>query len=205
MPPRGILGAMHDGASSPGDATLLLDRCRHGDPDAAAALLPLVYEQLRGLAASYLHRKVGLRGAHTLQPTALVHEAYLKLIRASDQTFEGREHFCAVASLAMRQILTDHARRKRAAKRGGDAVAEMLDGIEEPSGAGAIDIVALDDALTRLAALDPREARIVELRYFGGLTIEEVARHFDVSTRSIERAWRKTRAWLSRELSGDTP
>ncbi len=185
--------------SKPHEATLLLARVGAGDSAAAHELLPLVYEQLRAMAGSYFR---GQPADHTLQPTALVHEAYLKLVHIPDGNWENRVHFCAVAATAMRQILHDRARRRRAAKRGGDAKRVPLDEMEAPSGGQPVDMVALDDALERLAALDARQARIVELRFFGGLTVEQVAHVLEVSTRTVEKDWRRTRAWLSRELSG---
>ncbi|MCP4594786.1 MAG: sigma-70 family RNA polymerase sigma factor [bacterium] len=186
-------------AENPHDATVLLARVGAGDSAAAHELLPLVYEQLRAMAGSYFR---GQPSDHTLQPTALVHEAYLKLVHVPDGNWEDRMHFCAVAATAMRQILHDRARRRRAAKRGGDAKRVPLEQMETPSGGHPVDMVALDDALERLAALDERQARIVELRFFGGLTVEQVAHVLEVSSRTIEKEWRRVRAWLSRELSG---
>ncbi len=184
------------------DATQLLRRVNAGDVAAAEGLLPLVYEQLRALAGSYFR---GQPPDHTLQPTALVHEAYLKLIHNPDGEWQNRAHFCAVAATAMRQILHDRARRRRAAKRGGEARrVPLVDQIEAPSAGTPVDLVALDDALERLSTLDSRQARIVELRFFGGLTVEEVAHLLEVSTRTIEKEWRRVRAWLSRELSSGT-
>ena len=183
----------------PHHATALLVRVNDGDSAAAHELLPLVYEQLRALAGSYFR---GQPADHSLQPTALVHEAYLKLVNAPDSDWQGRVHFCAVAATAMRQILHDRARRRRAAKRGGDAKRVPLDQVETPSGGETIDLVALDAGLERLAQLAPRQARIVELRYFGGLTIAQAADVLDVSHGTVENDWRVARAWLHRELSG---
>jgi RNA polymerase sigma-70 factor (ECF subfamily) len=189
------------GAAAPaGEATLVLHRLVNGENSAAGELLPLVYEQLRALAGSYFR---GQPGDHTLQPTALVHEAYIKLINPdslADKNYRGRAHFMAVAATAMRQILQDRARRKRAAKRGADMERVTLDGIQTPSGHSIVDMVALDDALSRLAEVDPRAGRIVELRFFGGLTNDEIAGVLDLSTRMIEKEWRRTRAWLSAQL-----
>lgn len=180
------------------DATRLLARVHAGDSAAADELLPLVYAQLRALAGSYFR---GQASDHTLQPTALVHEAYLKLIHVPSRGWSDRVHFCAVAATAMRQILQDRARRRRTAKRGGSARRVPLENMEMPSGGSPIDLVALDDALRRLGELDQRQARIVELRFFGGLTVVEIAELLDVSSRTIEKEWRRIRAWLNRELS----
>ena len=179
------------------DATRLLARVNAGDAAAADELLPVVYAQLRALAGSYFRNQAA---NNTLQPTALVHEAYLKLINVADRNWSDRVHFCAVAATAMRQILQDRARRRRTAKRGGDARRVPLSQVETPSGGSPIDLVALDDALERLKSLDARQARIVELRFFGGLTTEEVASVLHVSTRTVEQDWRRVRAWLSKEL-----
>ncbi len=179
-----------------GPATLLLTRVSDGDSAAVAELLPLVYNQLRNIAGGQFR---GERANHTLQPTALVHEAYLKLV-GSGSTWSSQAHFCAVAATAMRQILSNHARTKRAAKRAGNLVDVSVSGIEMPSGTRVLDLVALDDALTKLAALNQRYARIVELRFFGGLTVEEIAELEGVSARTVKKDWRSARAWLSREL-----
>lgn len=178
--------------------TSLLSRIADGDNAAADALLPIVYEQLRRMAAGAMHAQ---SPAHTLQPTALVHEVYLKLI-GPDRVFADRMHFMAVASMAMRQVLTDHARRVRAARRGGDR--QRID-VETNGLAGRagelIDAVALDEALTRLADLDPRRHRVVELRFFGGLTVDEVAEILAVSKSTVEADWRAARAWLMADLA----
>ncbi|USO00345.1 MAG: sigma-70 family RNA polymerase sigma factor [Phycisphaeraceae bacterium] len=185
---------------SPTEATLLVHRIREGDPDAAEALLPLVYEQLRATAGSYFRAQ---RADHTLQPTALVHEAYLKLVRAPDNDWEGRAHFCAVAAKAMKQILSDHARSKRAAKRGGPrgpAGRVAVTSVESPSSHAAIDLLALDEALDELAAIDGQGAEVVHLRFFGGLSNEDAARVLGVSLSTVERSWRRCRAWLRSRL-----
>jgi RNA polymerase sigma-70 factor (ECF subfamily) len=182
------------------EATLLLSRLERGEQDAAEQLLPLVYEQLRAIAGSYFR---GQGGDHTLQPTALVHEAYLKLVRAADQNWADSDHFCAVAATAMRQILRDHAAMKRAAKRGGPDAKKAdldVDQLTTPSGDRAVDVVDLDDALSRLSELDARQGRIIELWFFGGLPVERVAGVLGVSARTVERDWRKARAWLNAEL-----
>lgn len=181
----------------PGDVTIMLDRVATGDRDAAEALMPLVYDELRRLSGSMMS---GQAKSHTLQPTALVNEAYLKLINAPEG-FNNRAHFMAVAATAMRQILTDHARRKRAAKRGGGEVRDAgdVEQVADPSGRG-FDPVALDDALTKLASLDARRHRVVELRFFGGLSVDEVAGLLGVSRSTVEADWRSARAWLAVEL-----
>jgi RNA polymerase sigma factor (TIGR02999 family) len=185
----------------PHHATALLVRVNEGDVAAANELLPLVYEQLRALAGSYFR---GQPADHSLQPTALVHEAYLKLVNAPSSNWQGRVHFCAVAATAMRQILHDRARRRRTAKRGGDARRVPLEQMETPTGGEKIDLVALDEALERLGQLAPRQARIVELRFFGGLTIAQAADVLAVSPATVENDWRVARAWLNRELhTGD--
>ncbi len=180
------------------DATSLLRRVSAGDARAADALLPLVYEQLRALAGSFFR---GQPANHSLQPTALVHEAFLKLVASPQDEWQDQVHFCAVASIAMRQVLHDRARRRRAAKRGGgDARRVGLDHVAEPSGGAPIDLIALDDALERLSELDPRQARIVELRFFGGLTSVQVGQVLELSSRTVEKEWRRIRAWLGKEL-----
>ncbi len=182
------------------DATIILERMAQGDGSAAEALFPLVYDHLRALAGNYFR---GQRPDQTLQPTALVHEAYLKLIAPREGVWKDREHFLAIAATAMRQILSDHARRRKAAKRGGNDARERvtLCDLADPISERQVDLLALNEVLETLAALDARQARIVELRFFGGLTTQEIATFFDVSTRTIEKEWRRTRAWLSAELS----
>lgn len=178
--------------------TLVLQRIADGDREAAEQLLPFVYDELRRMAGAAMSSQ---SKAHTLQPTALVHEAYVRLIRPEDG-YQNRSHFMAVASMAMRQILTDHARRKRAARRGGDGHKVSAETVQlEGPDKGGVDIVALDDALSRLAELDPRRHRVVELRFFGGLSVEEVAELLDVSRSTVEADWRAARAWLAAELS----
>jgi len=162
-------------------------------------LLPKVYGELRALAASYFRG----RGANTLQPTALVNEAFLRLAK-HDGEIKDRAHFFAVAATAMRQILTDRARRRRALKRGGPEKERVtLSGIAAPD--GGIDLLVLDDLLSRLAALDERQARLVELRFFAGLTEDEAAESLGVSLRTVQKDWRKARAWLLAELSREPP
>ncbi len=171
---------------------------REGYSDAADELLPLVYDEFRIMAQRYLARE---RPDHTLDPTALVHEAFMKLIDQNRVDWKGRAHFFAVAAQAMRRILVDHARHHSRLKRGGDRQRVSLDEQLAPGEQRTEDLVALDDALEQLAQLDSRQARIVELRFFAGLTVEEVAETLGVSKRTIEGDWTMARAWLRRELS----
>jgi RNA polymerase sigma-70 factor, ECF subfamily len=168
-----------------------------------AALMPQVYDELRRLAANYLRRE---RPGQNLQPTALVHEAFLRLSREKNQPWQNRTHFLAIAALSMRQILVQRARARHADKRGGkDAERITLDEsviADRPSATDGIDVLALDAALEKLAALDPQQAKIVELRYFGGLTVEEVAEALDSSPATVKRHWTLARAWLRKELTG---
>ncbi|MCA9515093.1 MAG: sigma-70 family RNA polymerase sigma factor [Myxococcales bacterium] len=183
------------------DVTRVLRRMRDGDEGAHAELLPLLYDHLRALAASQLRGRAG----HTLQPTALVHEAFLKLGGQDPTQWQGRSHFVAVAATAMRQILIDHARRTKSQKRGGDWARVTLSGVDAGETAQDVDVLALHHALERLAELDPRQARVVELRAFGGLTNAEVGEVVGLSERSVEKEWRRVKAWLARELSGPEP
>jgi RNA polymerase sigma factor (TIGR02999 family) len=179
------------------DVTELLARWHRGDHDAFAELIPLVYDELRRLAEHYMRQE---HGDHTLQPTALVHEAYLRLVGHDCTPFNNRVHFYGAAAQAMRRILVDHARRRQAQKRGDDPAMVSLDSI----GAGVDvrqDLVALDEALTRLAAMAPRPAQVVELRYFGGLSIDETAATLGVAPATVKRHWAFARAWLHRALS----
>ena len=161
--------------------------------------MPLVYDELRRLAASYIRRE---RPGQTLQATALVHEAYVRLIAEKSHTWQNRTHFLAIAALSMRQILVEKARRRNAAKRGGAPQRITLDdrNLDAANTPADIDVLALDEALTRLAALDPEHARIVELRYFGGLTVEETAEVLNSSPATVKRRWALARAWLKKEL-----
>lgn len=176
---------------------MFLARLSTGDTQAAEQLFPLVYDQLRGLADSFFRVHVVHQ---TLQPTALVHEAYLRLVGDSHTAWQSRAHFFAVAAKAMRHILTDHARRRRAEKRGGDAQRLTLTGLPDFPDGGELDMLDLDDALTRLAELSPRQARIVELRFFGGLLVAEVASLLGLADRTVDREWRLARAWLRQQL-----
>jgi len=187
-------------APSPqGDVTQLLAQMSSGHAGARAALFDLLYAELRRLAAAAMR---GERRDHTLQPTALVHEAYVRLTGPGG-VFENRSHFLAVAATAMRRVLVDHARARHTQKRGGASTrleVEDLDSLPREDTEPVIDLLALDDALSRLDALDPRQGRIVELRFFGGLTVEETAAVVGVSERTVKREWQISRAWLSREL-----
>jgi len=175
----------------------LLARWRSGDQDALRALMPFVYNELHGLAHHYLRAE---RPGHTLQSTALVHEAYLRLIDQSPVQTQNRAHFIAIAARLMRQILVDYARQRRAAKRGPDCKVEFDENLDLPLKQAAVDVLALDDALNQLSRRDAQQARIVELRFFGGLTVEETAEALDVSPATVKREWVMARAWLLREM-----
>ena len=183
------------------DVTQLLLNWSNGDRDALEQLLPLVYRELHQLAARYLRRE---RSDHTLQATALVHEAYLKLIDQREVQWQNRAHFYGVAAQAMRRILVDHARTHMAAKRGSGGVKLSLDDNEAAivSDARAEEMVALDDALNQLSEIDPQKSRIVELRFFGGLSIEETAEVLGIGTATVTRQWRMARAWLYGQIQG---
>jgi RNA polymerase sigma factor (TIGR02999 family) len=180
------------------DATLLLNGIESGDPKAADQLLPLVYEQLRALAAS---RMANEAAGHTLQPTALVHEAWLRLVGDGNPQFENRSHFFAAAAEAMRRILIDRARRKRAIRHGGSHERVDLDYIELPLVGNDHQLLAVHEALDKLAVEHPSEAEVVKLRYFVGMTIEEVAQALRISPRTAQYYWRHARAWLFHEIS----
>ena len=187
--------------TTPADVTSLLAEWGRGNPDALNRLVPLVYQELRVMAARQLR---GERGDHTLQPTALVHEAYLKLVGQRHAAWKNRGQFFAVAAQAMRRILVDHARAHRAAKRGHDAEKVPIDSADAVAAAPAADVLALDEALSRLSVLDPRQGQVVELRCFGGLTIEETADAMALSPTTVKEEWRLAKAWLHRELRRDT-
>jgi RNA polymerase sigma-70 factor (ECF subfamily) len=182
------------------DPAKLLSRASQGDSKAVSQLMPLVYDELRRLAASYLRHE---RPGQTLQATALVHEAYVRLINERSHNWQNRTHFLAIAALSMRQILVQRARARKATKRGGDPIRVELEDHLLPASsdhAGEVDLVALDAALDRLAALDRRQAKVVELRYFGGLNVEEAAAALNISPATVKRDWTLARAWLKREL-----
>jgi RNA polymerase sigma factor (TIGR02999 family) len=169
------------------------------DRQSLDSLLPVVYQELKRLAAGYLRRE---RAGYTLQPTALVNEAYLRLLKDDPQRWQNRAHFCAIAAHSMRQILIERARARNAQKRGGPRARVTLDDALVAGGERSIDLVALDEALERLAAIDPAQARLVELRFFGGLTVEETADALHISPATVKRHWTVARAWLARELKG---
>jgi RNA polymerase sigma factor (TIGR02999 family) len=176
------------------EVTRILEAVERGDPHAAAELLPLVYQELRRLAAQKL---AGEGPGHTLQPTALVHEAYLKLFGSGpERTWNGRTHFFAAAAEAMRRILIDHARRKQRARHGGGRKQVELREAEAVFEGPSDDLLALDESLTALAAADPAKADLVKLRYFAGLTLEEAARLLGISRATADRQWAFARAWL---------
>jgi RNA polymerase sigma-70 factor, ECF subfamily len=184
---------------SNGQVTLLLARLREGNQDAASELVPLVYGELRRMARAYMQRE---RPNHTLGATALVHEAYMRLVGDESAHWQNRAHFFAIAAHSMRQVLLDYARRRHADKRGGvnarkvDIDAELLIAPEKLE-----DVIAIDEALERLATIDPRQSRLVELRFFAGLSVEEAAEVMGISSVTVKREWRSAKAWLYRELA----
>ena len=185
--------------ASPGQVTQLLHRWAAGDRDALDLLMPVVYGELRRIADGYFRRE---RPAHTLQPTALIHEAWMRMARQDNPSFEHRKQFFALAAQVMRRILVDHARAARADKRGGDRVRTDLN-----AGSGAVqpvvdDLLALDEALKHLADVSPRQARVIELRYFGGLNLDELAELLDVSPATVSRDQKIAEAWLGQAMGG---
>lgn len=182
------------------DATRWLLQASQGDEAARGRLLALMYDRFRALAADQLRRE---SQGHTLQPTALVHELFLRLIDQQQVDIRGRTHFLAIGSRAMRQILIDHARRRNRQRRGGGWQRVTLDEELVAGKTEDVDVLALEEALKKLAELDPRQAEIVELRFFGRLTVAEVAEVLHMSKRAVEAEWTVIRAWLRRELSGD--
>lgn len=180
------------------DVTLLLKKLADGNQDAAGELIPVVYDELHRLAVRHLRRE---RQDHTLQPTALVHEAYIKLVAQRDADWQSRNHFFAVASKLMRRILVDYARQHLRAKRGGGHTRVSLEEVALVSPQRPDGMLAIDESLSRLEKLDERQARIVELRYFGGLTIEEAAQVLGVSPTTVRREWASAKAWLYGELN----
>ena len=183
-----------------GEVTSLLAAWRDGDPQAPGRLMPIVYDELRRLATRSMKRE---RPDHTLQPTALVHEAYLRLVKA-DVSWQDRTHFMSVAARVMRRILVEHARARKARKRGGDDTRVTLSAPIEAAQPDLVDVLLLDEALDRLQAYDARQAQVVELSYFGGMTYPEVGATLGISEASVHRSLRHARAWLRRELTGQS-
>jgi RNA polymerase sigma-70 factor (ECF subfamily) len=189
-------------SSSQQEVTVLLGEWRGGDEGALAKLIPLVEPELHRLAHHYMSRE---RAGHTLQTTALLDEAYLLLVDHSKRNWQNRTHFVAAAAQLMRRIMVDHARERHALKRGGGPLKVTLDEAAAVTETRSEELLALDDALERLAGLDLRKSQIVELRYFGGLTVEETAEFLKLSQRTVEREWNMAKAWLYRALSGGEP
>ena len=190
----------HSADEPPEDVTALLARWSRGDSDALDALMPIIYAECRRIAARQLALE---RRDHSLDPTALVHELYLRLVDQRRASWENRAQFFGVAARLMRRVLVDHARARHAEKRGGDAVFVSLDAAADtPDDSQVADVLAIDEALERLAAHDPEQVQIVELRYFAGLTVEETARVVGRSSRTVKREWRLAKAWLYQELRG---
>ena len=183
----------------PATVEQLVDRLASGEGEAAEALMPLVYDELRRLARSYVRRE----RARSVQATEIVHEAYLRLAGDRPRRWRGRTHFLAIAAISMRRVLVERARARGAAKRGGDRVQVTLDDDLAAGPGAAVDFLAIDEALSSLAALDARQARVVELRFFGGLTVEETAEATGVSPATVKRDWTLARAWLKRKLGAD--
>lgn len=192
-------GPRHPDEENPTSVGILIQRCNGGDPRARNVLIERFYTDLRRIAAAQLRLE---RRNHTLQPTALVHEAYARFVRQSEVRLAGRSHFLASASQLMRQILVDHARARLAARRGGAAQHQVtLDETLLAQNSRPLDVLALDEALKRLATLDPRHVRVVEMHFFGGLKFQEIAEVLGVSERTTKRDWAMARAWLRNELS----
>ena len=183
----------------PHNITHLLREWSAGDPRALETLTPLVYDELRRQAARYLRRE---RRGHSLQTTALINEAYLRLIDAKDMHWQSRAHFFAIAANLMRRILVDHARRRDANKRGGSYIRLTLDEALAVAKEADLDLLAVDEALDRLGTIDPQQERVVELRFFSGLSVEETAAALGVSPKTVKRDWSVARAWLRREIGG---
>jgi RNA polymerase sigma-70 factor, ECF subfamily len=179
------------------DVTILLSALTRGDDDAASKLIPAVYDELRRLAGSYMRRE---RADHTLQATALVHEAYMKLVEQRSTNWQSRAHFFGVAAQLMRRILIDHARGHSRQKRGGEDKKVSLDEAFIFTEQQADELLAVDDSLNQLAKIDPRQARVVELRFFGGLSVEEAAEVLGVSPKTVKRDWSVAKAWLYADL-----
>jgi RNA polymerase sigma factor (TIGR02999 family) len=183
------------------DVTLLLARWRKGSAEAEALLMERVQGELRRLAASYMRRE---RGGRTLQPTAVVNEAYIRLLPQRGVSWENRAHFFGIAAKMMRRVLVDHARRRNAAKRdAGPGEPVTISNVPSPAReADPVDVLALHDALSKLAELDPRQSEIVEMRFFAGLTVEEIANVMEISTATVKREWATAKLWLRRQMQG---
>ena len=186
---------------SPQNVTKLLIAWSDGNKQALDLLMPIVFDELRRQAAGYLRRE---RAGHTLQTTALVNEAYLRLVDQEHVRWQNRAHFFGIAAQLMRRILVDHARAKHRAKRGGADLRVTLDEATAVARDREVDLVSLDEALDRLAKIDPQQSRVVELRFFGGLNVEETAEVLRISPATVKRDWSVAKAWLYREISGDT-
>ena len=184
-----------------GDVTVLLTAWSNGDQNALNQLMPLVYDELHRIAKRAWRGQ--FQGNNTLQPTALIHEAFLKLAGTGNAPFQNRSHFMAVASTAMRQILVNHARSHQAGKRGGGQMMVSVDDVQAAVHQEAAEVVALHEALERLQVIDPRKSSVVEMRYFGGLSIEETAEALGVSIITVNRDWRLARIWLLREMKSE--
>jgi RNA polymerase sigma factor (TIGR02999 family) len=186
--------------SSPGQVTILLGKLKQGQREVEAELVPLVYKELRRIAACYMRNE---RAGHTLQATALANEAYLRIVDQTRVDWKNRAHFLGVAAQLMRRILVDHARERVARKRGGRQIRIEVENFDvEKTSERPEEILAVDEVLSRLTAFDPRQARIAELRYFGGLTVEETAEALAVSPRTVKREWAMARSWLKAEMAG---
>lgn len=181
------------------EITEILKDWNNGSEDARDRLLPFVYAEMKRQARMIMSRE---RSDHTLQPTALVHEAFIRIAEQAGIDWQDRRHFFGISSRVMRQILIDHARRHLSRKRGGNLIKFSLDDIQMPAEERAAAIIAVDEALERLANIDPQQAQIVEMRFFGGLTLDEIAKSFGVSQRTVSREWEIARLWLFREIQG---
>ncbi|HTH51122.1 MAG TPA: sigma-70 family RNA polymerase sigma factor [Pyrinomonadaceae bacterium] len=191
---------MGEARDRPPEITLWLKQWSAGNDDALEALLPVVYEELHRQAANYLRRE---RVGHTLQPTALINEVYIKLINQQHVDWQNRAHFFGIAAQGMRRILVDYARSRHRNKRGGNAENVPIDSeVLAISDTTSVDLIALDEALDRLAQLDQRQARIVELRFFSGMSVEETAEALGISSATVKNDWRTAKAWLFREING---
>jgi RNA polymerase sigma factor (TIGR02999 family) len=180
------------------EVTRILHEWSGGDQDAAARLMPVVYDELRRQARLFLNRE---RGSHTLQPTALVHEAYLRLVDQTRVNWQNRAHFYGIAASMMRRVLIDHARAHTTEKRGGSSIHLSIDDVQVPVEQRAASLIALDEALEKLAGFDERKCKVVEMRFFAGLEDEEIAQVLGVTTRTVQRDWQKARLLLYQELS----